>query len=185
MLFRSKPGYADLAREVAGKTVFIGVSSMSAGDYAFTPMGPISILRLSAIAYASLGESYVLTPPIPWVDGLLVIMALALGVLLLRRGADATPRHFVAAFTTLPLFFVVTGTLLFAGGGDAARFDTLYREYAKAPEVTRKRIYLETMGRILPRLGRKVVVDGNLDGLLPLLDLGGELLPGDREEDGG
>jgi signal transduction histidine kinase/ActR/RegA family two-component response regulator len=111
-----KPGYEDLAREVAGKTVFIGVSSLTSGDFVYTPLGRVSSLRLSAISYAGLGEGYVLTPSKPWVDGLLVILALGLGVLLLRRGAEATPRHFIAAFVTLPLFFAITGTLLFAAG---------------------------------------------------------------------
>jgi len=111
-----KPGYDDLARAIAGKTVFIGVSSLTAGDVVYTPLGPISSLRLSAITYASLGEGHVLTPPIAWVDGLLVIMALALGVLLLWRGAEATPRLFVAAFIAIPLLFLVAGTLLFAAG---------------------------------------------------------------------
>ena len=40
-----KPGYEGLAREVAGKTVFIGVSSLTAGDYVYTPLGPVSSLR--------------------------------------------------------------------------------------------------------------------------------------------
>ncbi len=56
--------------------------------------------------------------------------------------------------------------------GDAARFASLFEEYRKAPEVTRKRLYLETMAAILPRAGRKVVVDEKLKGVLPLLDLG-------------
>ncbi len=55
--------------------------------------------------------------------------------------------------------------------GDAARFDSLYAEYRKAPEVTRKRIYLETMARILPQVGRKVIVDDGLKGVIPLLNL--------------
>ncbi|MEE8137732.1 MAG: FtsH protease activity modulator HflK [Thermoanaerobaculia bacterium] len=55
--------------------------------------------------------------------------------------------------------------------GDAARFDSLYAEYRKAPEVTRKRIYLETMARILPQVGRKVIVDDSLKGVIPLLNL--------------
>ena len=55
--------------------------------------------------------------------------------------------------------------------GEAARFTSLYEEYRQAPEVTRRRIYLETMGRILERAGRKVVVDDELEGILPLLDL--------------
>lgn len=55
--------------------------------------------------------------------------------------------------------------------GDAARFDALYAAYRTAPEVTRTRIYLETMQTVLPEMGRKVVVDDVLEGLLPLLDL--------------
>ena len=48
--------------------------------------------------------------------------------------------------------------------GDTARFDRLAAEYRKNPEVTRSRLYLETMEVVLPRL-RKTVVDdqGNLD----------------------
>ena len=34
------------------------------------------------------------------------------------------------------------------------RFESLYEEYRKAPEVTRKRMYLETMGELLPKLGQ-------------------------------
>lgn len=57
--------------------------------------------------------------------------------------------------------------------GDAARFVALYEEYRQAPEVTRKRLYLETLGRVLPKAGKKVVVDEDVRGLLPLLDLQG------------
>ena len=48
--------------------------------------------------------------------------------------------------------------------GDAARFEKLASEYARNPEVTRSRLFLETMEEILPRL-RKTIVDegGNLD----------------------
>ena len=48
--------------------------------------------------------------------------------------------------------------------GDAARFDAVAAEYAKAPEVTSTRVYVEAMEQILPQL-RKLVVDssGNLD----------------------
>lgn len=55
--------------------------------------------------------------------------------------------------------------------GEAARFSSVYEEYRKAPEVTRRRIYLETLGAILPKTGRKVVVDDAVRGLLPLLNL--------------
>ncbi len=58
--------------------------------------------------------------------------------------------------------------------GDATRFNALFIEYMKAPEVTRRRIYLETMGDILPRLGRKFIIDENSRGVLPLMQLATE-----------
>jgi membrane protease subunit HflK len=58
-----------------------------------------------------------------------------------------------------------------AAEGDAKRFEALYEEYRKAPAVTRKRIYLEAMGTILPKLGRKIVLDDKARGVLPLLQL--------------
>jgi modulator of FtsH protease HflK len=58
--------------------------------------------------------------------------------------------------------------------GDAKRFASVQAEYAKAPGVTRKRLYLETMATLLPKLGRKLIVDEKARGILPLLQLGGE-----------
>lgn len=55
--------------------------------------------------------------------------------------------------------------------GEAARFNQLYEEYIKAPEVTRKRIYLETLEEILPKIGNKVIVDENGKNVLPLLNI--------------
>jgi membrane protease subunit HflK len=57
--------------------------------------------------------------------------------------------------------------------GNAARFNALYSEYRKAPEVTRKRIYLETLAEALPKAGSKIIVDSDLEGILPLLNLTG------------
>lgn len=57
--------------------------------------------------------------------------------------------------------------------GDAKRFDALYEEYRKAPAVTRKRLYLETMQEVLPRIGRKLFLDEKARGVLPLLQLEG------------
>lgn len=56
--------------------------------------------------------------------------------------------------------------------GDAKRFDAVYQEYRKAPAVTRKRIYLETMSQLLPKVGRQVVLDDKAKGLVSLLPLG-------------
>jgi membrane protease subunit HflK len=58
--------------------------------------------------------------------------------------------------------------------GDAKRFEALYEEYKKAPGVTRRRIYLETLGAVLPKVGRKLVLDESARGILPLLQLEGE-----------
>lgn len=55
--------------------------------------------------------------------------------------------------------------------GDASRFNDLYREYIKAPEVTKRRIYLETLEDILPKIGTKIVTDANGNSVLPLLQM--------------
>jgi len=56
--------------------------------------------------------------------------------------------------------------------GDAARFQDLYEEYAKAKDVTRRRLYLEALRDIIPKLGEKYIVDADQKNLLPLLNLG-------------
>lgn len=58
--------------------------------------------------------------------------------------------------------------------GDAARFNSLFAEYMKAPEVTRRRIYLETMQEVMPSLKAKYILDADAQGVLPLLNLSGQ-----------
>ena len=55
--------------------------------------------------------------------------------------------------------------------GDVARFLALSTEYKKAPEITRRRLYLETMRKVLPNVGRKIIIDESQKGVLPLLNL--------------
>ena len=55
--------------------------------------------------------------------------------------------------------------------GEAARFSSVEEAYREAPTVTRRRMYLETMQRILPKVGRKVFVAEGATGVLPLLSL--------------
>jgi len=55
--------------------------------------------------------------------------------------------------------------------GEANRFASLYREYTKAREVTRQRMYLETMNEVLSKVGRKLITDDNASGILPLFNL--------------
>jgi modulator of FtsH protease HflK len=57
--------------------------------------------------------------------------------------------------------------------GDASRFLSLYEEYVKAEDVTRRRLYLEAIRDILPKMGEKYIVDAEQRNLLPLLNLGG------------
>ncbi|MGD9016531.1 MAG: FtsH protease activity modulator HflK [Desulfobacterales bacterium] len=56
--------------------------------------------------------------------------------------------------------------------GDAARFTSIYSEYSKAPDVTRRRMYLETIKEVLPKLGNKFIIDSEQNNLLPLLNIG-------------
>jgi len=55
--------------------------------------------------------------------------------------------------------------------GNVARFNALLAEYNKAPEVTRRRIYIETLQEVIPGVRDKVIVDEQTRNILPLLNL--------------
>jgi membrane protease subunit HflK len=55
--------------------------------------------------------------------------------------------------------------------GDVARFNALLAEFEKAPEIMRTRLYLETMSEVVPKLGRKIIIDEDASQILPLLQL--------------
>jgi membrane protease subunit HflK len=55
--------------------------------------------------------------------------------------------------------------------GDVAAFSAVLQQYVKAPEITRTRLYLETMSEILPQTGQKIIVDESMRQLLPILPL--------------
>jgi membrane protease subunit HflK len=55
--------------------------------------------------------------------------------------------------------------------GEAQRFISVYDEYAKAPDVTRQRLYLETMERVLKGSNKVIVEQGNGQGVVPYLPL--------------
>ena len=57
--------------------------------------------------------------------------------------------------------------------GDVAKFKAILKEYSKAKDVTRKRLYLEAMEEILPGLEKYIVPSGEDGNLLNLLNLGG------------
>ncbi len=58
--------------------------------------------------------------------------------------------------------------------GNVAAFNELLSAYQQYPEVTRTRMFLETLERVLPKLKSKVIVDSELKGVLPLLQLNGQ-----------
>jgi membrane protease subunit HflK len=62
--------------------------------------------------------------------------------------------------------------------GDVARFNALLAEYVKAPEVTRRRIYIETLQDVMPNVRSKIVIDEQARSILPLLNL--DAKAGDR-----
>ena len=55
--------------------------------------------------------------------------------------------------------------------GEAARFTALYSEFVKAQEVTKRRIYLETMSTVIPKIGNVVITDQKGNNVLPLLQM--------------
>ncbi|MFT4626351.1 MAG: membrane protease subunit HflK [Myxococcota bacterium] len=57
--------------------------------------------------------------------------------------------------------------------GEAGRFTALLEAYKESPEVTRKRIYLETMAEVYPKAKRKILMSKGAGGVLPFLDLQG------------
>ena len=58
--------------------------------------------------------------------------------------------------------------------GDVVKFTKVYEEYLKAPDVTRRRMYLETMNEVLPKMDQIILVDPGEKGLLPFIDVGGK-----------
>jgi len=58
--------------------------------------------------------------------------------------------------------------------GDVSRFNALLEEYLKAPKVTRRRMYLETMQDVVPKMGKKIVIDSDASQILPLMQLNPE-----------
>ncbi len=61
--------------------------------------------------------------------------------------------------------------------GDAARFLSIYAEYVKAPEVTRQRLYIETMELVLGGMTKVIMDSAGAQGVLPYLPLS-DLIPG-------
>jgi len=63
--------------------------------------------------------------------------------------------------------------------GDANRFNALFTEYIKAPAVTKRRLYLESMSSVLPNVTSKIIIDDRATSILPLLQI--DKLTGERK----
>ena len=78
------------------------------------------------------------------------------------RGQAAQMREDAAAYKT---------RVVQEAEGEAARFSSIYDEYVKAPEVTRKRLFLETMEQVLGGSEKVIVENGAGSGVVPYLPL--------------
>lgn len=78
------------------------------------------------------------------------------------RGQAAQMREDAAAYRT---------RVVEEATGEAARFTSVYEEYARAPEVTRKRLFLETMEQVLGGSEKVLVESGTGQGVVPYLPL--------------
>jgi len=78
------------------------------------------------------------------------------------RGAAAQVREDAAAYKN---------RVVQEAEGEAQRFISVYDEYAKAPDVTRKRLYLETMEKVLKDSNKVILEQSNGQGVVPYLPL--------------
>jgi membrane protease subunit HflK len=62
--------------------------------------------------------------------------------------------------------------------GEASRFTSLLSAYKEAPDLTRKRLYLEMIDRVLPKIGQLYVLEESVNSPLPLLNLGAPMQNG-------
>lgn len=68
--------------------------------------------------------------------------------------------------------------------GESVRFSAVLAEYLQAPEVTRSRLYLETLNEVLPRIGQVLVVQDGQISPLPLLDVNRDRAPRPARSEG-
>lgn len=61
--------------------------------------------------------------------------------------------------------------------GDISRFNAVFAQYQKAPAVTKQRMYLETMQSVLPKVQNKIIIDNQVQGILPWLNLNKNIAP--------
>lgn len=107
-------GNAHVGDLVKDKIVFLGSSTAVLGDFALTPVGPRPGLYLNALFSELLLEGRVRKPSMPWLNVILVALALAVPVALTRRGPSARPSDFLMGLGTIVLVVAGAGIALFA-----------------------------------------------------------------------
>ncbi len=65
--------------------------------------------------------------------------------------------------------------------GDVARFKELMKEHKKAPQVMEKRLYLETMRKVMDRVSRKYILDSGTSEVLKFLNLDKPQMKGGKQ----
>ena len=148
-------GTAHIGDLVRGKIVFVGSSSAVLGDFAYTPVGRLPGLQLSALMTELLLESQVRRPAAAWLDALLVALALAVPVVLVGLRSAARPRDFaLGALITLvavagagfALFFVGQHSAwLFALLCGAAAYGGALAAWLFALQQEKQRLHYETV----------------------------------------
>ena len=64
--------------------------------------------------------------------------------------------------------------------GDATKFTTILKEYKKAKSITEKRLYLETMEKVLPGIDKIIIPDKESGNMLNLLNLNPNQIKGEK-----
>ena len=120
------PGNAHIGDLVRDKIVFVGSSSAVLGDFAYTPAGRIPGLHLNALFTELLLTGGVRRPSALWLDVLLLALALAIPLAMVRRETSARPSEFLIGLGVIVLVTAGAGiTLLAAGQGSRWLFATL------------------------------------------------------------
>jgi len=113
------PGTAHVADLVRDKIVFLGSSSAVLGDFAYTPVGRLPGLELNALFTELLLEGQIRSPDLLWLNAVLVALALAAPLAIVRRGISARPRDFLVGLGIVALFLPAIGIALFAANQDS------------------------------------------------------------------
>jgi signal transduction histidine kinase/ActR/RegA family two-component response regulator len=109
-----RQGSAHVGEAVRDKIVFLGSSSAVLGDFALTPAGRLPGLHLNALFAEMLLEGRVYQPPRPWLDLALLVLALAVPMALVGRGAAARPGAFLAGAAAIVIVIGGAGLALLA-----------------------------------------------------------------------